>query len=267
MHPCHDVITTISWHMILNPTPNHFCTCLHFIVLLLMPIWLHSESAMDRLSKMNEIPSRLSHTHSFSVQKCHVSPPCNAPAYRYICQKKCGPFELQIHSISNSLMILSPLFYPSALSASADTSMMLSDVQHLACGITNTMFSLSVLAHPSTPNQASSSVPSGSRQGAAPTYTMYAQAVSSSPMEPNAALKQRILSMPKADAWKLALYNADLFLCFVQVPSGLCNSFLVDFPLLSISQCPPNKDSVLMYIGKFQKDNKTMNLPNGGTCI
>jgi hypothetical protein len=57
----------------------------------------------------------------------------------------------------------------------------------------------------------------------------------------------------KADEWDRALQAANLFFRFIDVPTGLHNGFLVDFPSISHTQSPPNKDSFLTYFNEFSK--------------
>ena len=121
------------------------------------------------------------------------------------------------------------------------------------------MFSLSASALQFIPKQANYSAPSGRELEAVQTRTnpsTRVQGADPNPTELNTVLEQRtrsLLTLYKADAWEYALRKAGLFLCFIQVPSGMCNGFLVDFPALSNIQSPPNKDSSLKYSNKFRK--------------
>ena len=136
---------------------------------------------------------------------------------------------------------------------------MLSDAQQLARGTTNTMSSPNVSVLQSIQKQANSSVLNGREQAAAQTHTnpsIHALDVEPNPMELNIAPGLRTpsaLTPYKADVWEHTLHKAGLFLRFMQVPSGMCNGFLVDFPTLSNIQSPPNKESASTYKDEFQK--------------
>jgi hypothetical protein len=75
-------------------------------------------------------------------------------------------------------------------------------------------------------------------------------------MEPRDALelRTRFPQTPyKADAWEQALRDANLFFSFIDIPSGFRNGFIIDFPPISYTQSPPNKDSFVTYIEEFNK--------------
>ena len=133
------------------------------------------------------------------------------------------------------------------------------DARAPAPGITNMTFSRNELVSAYSPKQAISSVLNGRDLLAVLTPIVpftSALDVVPNPMVPSIALEQRTRypSTPyKVDAWEQALHNANIFLCFIDIPTGLRNGFLVDFPSLSHTQAPPNKDSVLMYIEEFRK--------------
>ena len=77
-----------------------------------------------------------------------------------------------------------------------------------------------------------------------------------SPIEPSDALAQRTRSpsIPyKVNAWEQALQAANLLTCFIDIPSGLHNGFLIDLPSLLSIQSFPNKDSALTYVNEFHK--------------
>ena len=101
------------------------------------------------------------------------------------------------------------------------------------------MSSLSVLVLQSIPKQANSSVLNGRERAVAQTHTnpsTHALDVDPNPMELNVSPGLRTpsaLTLYKADTWEHALCKVGLFLCFIQVPSRMCNDFLVDFPTLS----------------------------------
>ena len=175
------------------------------------------------------------------------------------CPRRCDPFVPKTRSSNSNSMISLPSFYQFVLFALADTNTTSLGARQHVPGTTSMTPFPSMWAPRSTPNPESYFVPNGNRREAVPTHTnpsTYARDVAPSPMEPSAAPELRTLSPPmpyKADSWKHALHEAGLFICFIQVPSGICNGFLIDFPTLSSTQSPPNKDSVLMYADKFQK--------------
>ena len=75
-------------------------------------------------------------------------------------------------------------------------------------------------------------------------------------MEPSAVLVQRTcspLTPYKAAVWEKALHEANIFFHFIVIPSGLHNGFLVDFPTVSHTQCPPNKESVHTYSDELSR--------------
>lgn len=115
------------------------------------------------------------------------------------------------------------------------------------------------LALASSSNQENSSVANGKRPMNALTSTVHytcAPAVASKPTEPSAALVLRthFPSTPyKVDEWDRALRAANLFIRFIDIPTGFCNGFLVDFPLISHTQIPPNRSSFSTYITEFSK--------------
>ena len=156
-------------------------------------------------------------------------------------------------------MTLFPSFFPSAPYALAGTSTTSSNARQLARGTTNTMSSLNASVPQSIQKQANSSVLNGRERAAAQTRTnpsTHALDAEPSPTELNIAPGLRTPSAPtpyKADVWEHALCKAGLFLRFMQVPSGMRNGFLVDFPTLSNIQSPPNKESASMYKVEFQK--------------
>jgi hypothetical protein len=57
----------------------------------------------------------------------------------------------------------------------------------------------------------------------------------------------------KPNEWHVALQNAGLLTRFHSVPTGLYKGFSVDFPMISRTQNPPNKESVELYLNEFNK--------------
>jgi hypothetical protein len=87
--------------------------------------------------------------------------------------------------------------------------------------------------------------PSTSALAVAPSHTMLSSVVKpkdSPPMTPY-----------KPNEWHVALESAGLLTQFHDVPTGLCEGFTVDFPIISRIQNPPNKESVNLYLNKFNK--------------
>ena len=73
-------------------------------------------------------------------------------------------------------------------------------------------------------------------------------------MEPNAVLERRKLkpfTPYNADAWEQALREANILSRFVKIPEGFRLGFILDFPIITIVQSPPNKDSVNEYHTEF----------------
>jgi hypothetical protein len=65
-----------------------------------------------------------------------------------------------------------------------------------------------------------------------------------------AALEHRKLkaSTPyKPDAWQLQLLQAGLFERYSHIPDGLRFGFRLDFPVITSTQSPPNKESLIEY--------------------
>ena len=70
-------------------------------------------------------------------------------------------------------------------------------------------------------------------------------------MVPNSALelRNRVPTTPyKADNWYSALKSAHILSHFHDVPLGLHQGFVVDFPIISHIQLPPNKISINLYV-------------------
>ena len=156
-------------------------------------------------------------------------------------------------------MMLSLSSYPYALSAWEDTGTISPDAAQHVPGTTKMIRCLNVLASCSLPNQANNCAPSGRKPMDAQTHIVpciSARVAVPNPMEPSVALALRTLSPStpyKVEAWDQALRAANLFLRFMDIPTGFHNGFLVDFPTLSHTQSSPNKDSVLTHIEEFQK--------------
>jgi hypothetical protein len=73
-------------------------------------------------------------------------------------------------------------------------------------------------------------------------------------MEPSAVLERRRLkplTPYNADAWERALREANILSRFVKIPEGFWSGFILDFPIITIVQTPPNKDSVNEYRTEF----------------
>jgi hypothetical protein len=57
----------------------------------------------------------------------------------------------------------------------------------------------------------------------------------------------------KPNEWHAVLESAGLLTRFHDVPTGLSEGFTVDFPIISHTQNPPNKESVDLYLDEFNK--------------
>jgi hypothetical protein len=170
--------------------------------------------------------------------------------------KRCVPFGPTTKPNSMTSSLSSSQF---ALCASAGTSMTSRAAPHHALGMTNTMRSQNASGRACSPKQANNSARDGRNPVDVRKLTdssTSVQAAEPRPMEPRDALelRTRFPQTPyKADAWEQALRDANLFFSFIDIPSGFRNGFIIDFPPISYTQSPPNKDSFVTYIEEFNK--------------
>jgi len=69
-----------------------------------------------------------------------------------------------------------------------------------------------------------------------------------------AALEHRKLKVStpyKPDVWQLQLLQAGLFERYSHIPDGMCFDFHLDFPVITSTQSPPNKESLTEYTKEF----------------
>lgn len=64
--------------------------------------------------------------------------------------------------------------------------------------------------------------------------------------------KHRALTPYDADAWEKYLTQAELFERYVHIPPGLHKGFNLNFPIITVTQTPPNKESIVVYTKEFQ---------------
>jgi len=127
-------------------------------------------------------------------------------------------------------------------------------------GTTSTTLSRNASTNVSGPKTAANSALLGREWKAAPTLgTMddtYAQVVEPPLMEPSAALAHRKLKPLTpyiAEAWSQALQAAGAATRFATVITGLRYGFNMNFPLITQTQSPPNRDSIVIYQKEFNE--------------
>ena len=107
-----------------------------------------------------------------------------------------------------------------------------------------------------TPNK---SVQNGNEMEAVTANTpicMFVQGVGRTLTELLAALelrKQEPLTPYRHKAWEASLSHFGLLQHFAKVPAGLHTGFILNFPLISQTQAPPNRPSIIMHIHSFKQ--------------
>jgi hypothetical protein len=90
----------------------------------------------------------------------------------------------------------------------------------------------------------------------ATTHVISALDVARPLMELKIALEQRklkALTPYNADAWAESLQNAGLIEKYSHIPESIRTGFYINFPTISVSQIPPNKETIVEFSVEFQK--------------
>ena len=146
---------------------------------------------------------------------------------------------------------------PYALAATPTRSSNATRFKH---GTASTPRSLSESTNPwySAMAAPSAATSNGSQAAQVPNTTLaiYALDACSPIMELKLALarrSQRALTPYKPDAWEDLLHTTGLWPKYSHLPQSMRGGFNLEIPLISITQTPPNKDSIIEFAEEFQK--------------
>ena len=65
--------------------------------------------------------------------------------------------------------------------------------------------------------------------------------------------KHQVLTPYCPDEWEVVLQEAGLIQKYPHIVTGLCVGFNIGFPIITATQAPPNKDSVVKFVEEFEK--------------